>query len=140
MYYIVDEGPSANPAAAPSWYVAARDAFNGALLWKRPMDSWANHMRKFRSGPVQLPRTLVTAGGKVYLPLGLNTPVSVLDGKTGELLGDLPGTSPAEEIIIDGGMAFAVTGAPITEQSHDVYYLKARMSFPNRRAIVAVSP
>ena len=38
------------------WSVVARDAFNGVLLWKRPLSSWAWEQHGFRAGPVQLPR------------------------------------------------------------------------------------
>lgn len=139
LFYIVDEGPSALPSATPSWYVAGRDAFNGALLWKRPMDSWANHTRKFRSGPVQLPRTLVAVDDMVFAPLGLNAAMSVLDAKTGELLRQLPGTDAAEEIIVDGDLALVVTGAPVVEHALDTARLEAQRTYPNTRSIVALN-
>ena len=48
-------------------------------------------MRKFRSGPVQLQRLLVTDGDRVFVTLGLDEPVSVLDAATGEEIAVLQG-------------------------------------------------
>ncbi|MFW6163208.1 MAG: class I SAM-dependent methyltransferase, partial [Planctomycetota bacterium] len=84
VFSIVDEATAGWMEVPGRWRLVARDAFNGVLLWKRPIDSWAWHRRGFRSGPVQLPRTLVAGGGCVYLPLGLDRPVSALDAATGE--------------------------------------------------------
>ena len=35
IFYVVDEAPIALVILEPDWYLVARDAFNGVLLWKR---------------------------------------------------------------------------------------------------------
>jgi len=71
LFYIVDEASPANMNLPGRWSIVARGAFNGVMLWKKPLDSWALHGQRFRSGPPQLPRLLVASGGRLYVPLGL---------------------------------------------------------------------
>ena len=71
--------------------MTARDAFNGVFLWKKPIPAWTSISRKFRSGPVQLQRLLVTDGERVYVTLGLDQPISVLDAASGKELGRVRG-------------------------------------------------
>ena len=42
VFYILDEGPIGvtDPRFPARWMLVARDAFNGLLLWKRPLDGW----------------------------------------------------------------------------------------------------
>ena len=83
IYYIIDEAPLASIRFLGNWKLVARDAFNGMLLWKRPISSWNDHLRHFRSGPTHLPRRLVASGNRVYATLDLAGPVVALDGATG---------------------------------------------------------
>ena len=137
VFYIVDEGPASAIAAPARWSLVARDAFNGVLLWQRPIASWAWHRHRFRSGPVQLPRTLAAAGDRVYVPLGLDAPVSALDAATGKTVRVYKSTAPAEEIILADGVLLAVRGEPVTEQAlGDPDAPKGR--FPNAKSIAAV--
>ena len=39
-FYIFEEAPRASILIPPQWYLYARDAFNGTLLWKRPIQRW----------------------------------------------------------------------------------------------------
>ena len=52
IFFIVDEAPLASVRFLSDWKLVARDAFNGTLLWKRPIGAWVDHLRHFRSGPV----------------------------------------------------------------------------------------
>ena len=117
IFYIYDEGPAGAIRLPARWFLAARDAFSGVLLWRRPISSWARHQRGFRSGPVQLPRTLVTDAEHVYAPLGLDAPVTALHAATGETMRTYPGTERAEEIVLHEGVLLVVTGSPIAEQA-----------------------
>jgi hypothetical protein len=63
------------------------------------MKSWVNHMRNFRSGPVQIARLLVAHEDSVYTTLGLNEPVVAIDGKTGKTIKTYEATRQAEEIL-----------------------------------------
>ena len=67
MFYIMDHGPISSIELPADWRVVARDAFNGTLLWKRPIKQWSDHLRHFRAGPVHLPRRLVAVGDTVYV-------------------------------------------------------------------------
>ena len=84
MYYIVDETPRSDIRLESSWFLVARDAFNGVILWKRSLDSWADQLRRFRSGPPHLPFRLVADENRVFVTLGFEAPVTVLDAATGK--------------------------------------------------------
>jgi outer membrane protein assembly factor BamB len=110
LYTIVDEAPLAYIRFGGEWRLVARDAFNGTLLWKRPIKTWIDHLRHFRSGPAHLPRRLVAKGDTVYVTDGLAGPVLALDGATGELLKTYKGTERTEEILVQDGVLYLVVG------------------------------
>ena len=138
IVYIVDEGTPAALDIEPKWIVVARDAFSGVLLWKRSIPIWAYHLRKFRSGPVQLPRLLVTDGDHVYVTLGIGAPVSSLDAATGEIVKTYDATKNAEEIILDENVLLTVTGSPMPEHGLVDPTRRGDAPFPNDKSIVAV--
>jgi hypothetical protein len=52
LFCIADGSPTALPDDLPSrWALFARDAFNGMLLWKRPLSSWQPYYVKDRNRP-----------------------------------------------------------------------------------------
>jgi len=106
IFYIMDEGPKASIQLPPKWFLIARDAFNGAVLWKRPISSWNTHRWPLKSGPAQLPRRLVAVADRVYVTLGLDTPLTVLDAATGKTIRTYQGTKATEEVIASEGMLF----------------------------------
>ncbi len=108
LYYIMDEGSRVSIQLPPKWRLIARDAFNGTILWKRPLATWHSHLWPLKSGPTQLARRLVTAEPHVYVTLGLKSPLTVLDGATGRRLRDLPDSTGTEEILVDRGVVFAM--------------------------------
>jgi len=116
LFYIVDESTGANMKVPGKWVLTARNAFNGVLLWKRPLTDWAWPEQRFRSGPVQLPRTLVAKGDRVYVPLGGGAPISSLDAATGETVRTYDETAGAEEVLLHDGLLHVVTGTPTAEQ------------------------
>lgn len=137
IYYIIDEGPPSLMNFPPDWKLVARDAFNGVLLWKRPIPTWANYLRPFRSGPPQLPRRLVAVDGKIYVTLGLDAPVSILDAATGEPLQLLEETRGADEVLAIGDVLLVVT-CDLQDQSDEA----ARRGVPpadSPRSLMAVS-
>ncbi len=138
VFYIVDEASAASMEVPGTWSVVARDAFNGVLLWKRPIRSWAWHRQKFRSGPVQLPRTLVAGGGRVYVPLGLGAPVTALDAIGGQLVRTYQETEGAEEVVLREGVLLVVTGSPVSEQAMIGPQRPPAAKFPNRKSVVAI--
>ncbi len=110
IYYIEDEAPLVSIRYRGEWWLVGRDAFNGMMLWKRPIPTWTDHLRHFRSGPVHLPRRLVAAGDRLYVTYGLAGPVLALDGATGETVLEYPETERTEEILLSDGVLYLVRG------------------------------
>jgi len=45
LFYVMDEAPRALAYYLPSrWFLVCRDAFNGVVLWKRPIPRWQPHL------------------------------------------------------------------------------------------------
>lgn len=107
IFTIMDEGPIGVFRKLPQkCMLVARDAFNGVLLWKQPMRYW---QAEFGTGEGNrwnihhtIPRRLIAQGKRIYATLGfLDSPVSILDAATGEILTEaLPGTKGTDEMIL----------------------------------------
>ena len=104
IFYVMDEGKTSSVLLPAKHFLVARDAFNGTILWKKPLSSWHPHLWPLKSGPAQLPRRLVAHGQKVYLPLGMAEPLSVLDANSGKVLRTFPETRATEEVLVSDGM------------------------------------
>lgn len=112
LYYIVNEAETslAGPESPPDkWFLTARDAFNGVVLWKRPVEHWG--WREWKPSwftprpgviPLNLDKRFVAHGDLVYTTLGFRAPVSEIDGKTGEVLRTFAGTERCSEILVTG--------------------------------------
>jgi len=109
LFYIIDEGPAHSAQLPSQWQLVARDAFNGVVLWKRAIEDWAPQHFRLKSGPADLPRRVVAVGDRVYVTLGIEAPVSVLDAATGKTLAQYEGTEKTTEIIVSDGVLFART-------------------------------
>ncbi|MHC4742354.1 MAG: class I SAM-dependent methyltransferase, partial [Planctomycetota bacterium] len=72
VFYILDEASRFSVLLDPKWRLIARDAFNGTILWKRPIEKWHTHLWPLKSGPAQLPRRLVAIGDRVYVTIGID--------------------------------------------------------------------
>ncbi|MBL7039566.1 MAG: PQQ-binding-like beta-propeller repeat protein [Pirellulaceae bacterium] len=116
IFYILDEGLTGilDKRLPSRWFLVARDAFSGVLLWKCPLPEWGWRQWKksdleskdwWRLGaqrlqsPVVLPRRLVAAGDRVYATLGFRSPLSVLDAASGEELDTFDNTKGTDEIL-----------------------------------------
>jgi len=117
VFYIVDEGPTLAVVLEPQWCLVARDAFNGVVLWKRPIPEWQWHLRGFRSGPSDLARRLVAVGDRVYVTLGIEAPLSALDAATGRTVATYEGTDGTLEVVYHGGTLFVVAGDVAAQQA-----------------------
>jgi outer membrane protein assembly factor BamB len=119
LFYVLDEGPIgvADERLSQKWALVARDAFSGVPLWEVPLPEWGWPQWKQREltgvdwsqlsgqrlrSPVTLPRRLVTDGDRVYVTLGYNAPVTILDAVTGATLRTCAGTENADEILCSG--------------------------------------
>ena len=112
VFMIVDDAPVASMAFPADWQLIARDAFNGKLLWKKPIPEWWPRMFGFKAGPVFLTRRLVAVGDRVYVTLGSRAPLSILDAATGETLRTRGDTANTEEVIVQGDRVFISGHAP----------------------------
>jgi outer membrane protein assembly factor BamB len=108
IFYIFDEGSSFSPLLPSRWKLICRDAFNGTILWKRDIDHWFPNLHGLKSGPASLPRRLIAIEDRVYVTLGIEAPVSVLDAASGETIATLPHSEGTEEIIYDDQQIYLV--------------------------------
>jgi len=112
IYSLEDSGPIQSVAFPASWFLVARDAYNGITQWKREMGVWEWHLREFRHGPPQLPRRLVAVENRVYVTLSYGGPVEAIDAATGKTIATFKGTEGTEEIVlIDGKLLLAIGDA-----------------------------
>jgi outer membrane protein assembly factor BamB len=128
VFYIFDEGSTASIMLPARWHLIARDAFNGVVLWKRPIPQWWTHFMPLKSGPAQLTRLLVADAEHVYVTLGLREPVSKLDGATGNTVQTFEEARNTWEMVVHDGLLFAVTGSPRTkeeDESKTIYMTRA---------------
>ena len=126
MFIIEDEAQtSANAGELPdNWYLVARDAFSGVLLWKKPIKEWGwktwNTAWEGRfNQPPQLPKRLIAAGDRVYVTLGFSAPVSEIDAATGKVMRILDGTERTDEILHQDGKLILSIGHEILKPSED---------------------
>ena len=108
LFYIFDEGQTGitSDDMPERWTLIARDAFNGLVLWKHSVPKWGSKQWKktaLRSIPPTVHRRLVAEGDRVFMTLGYDAPVSVMDAATGEILSTYEGTEGTEEMrCLDG--------------------------------------
>jgi len=116
VFYVMDEGPTDSIQLPAENVLTARDAFNGVVLWKRPLRDWWNALYPLKSGPGWLPRRLVAVGQRVYLAPGLGQDLVCLDAATGKVVCTYPGTADTFELIVSDGVIFAAVdpeGKPV---------------------------
>lgn len=120
VFYIWDDGPTGltDPRFPAKWSLIARDAFNGTELWKRPMPNWGwrqwhapwrwddprERAKMLRHLPASTPRRIVADEDRLFVTLGYEAPVSVLDAASGELIRVLEETTLADEILLVDGI------------------------------------
>lgn len=108
LFYICDEAPVSVGGKVPDrWRLVARDAFSGALLWKKDIPDWGwqawsptEPMNLRWGNPRFIHRRLVAVGDRVFVTLGYSAPVSVLDAETGRVIRVLKGTECTAEILM----------------------------------------
>ena len=132
LFYIVDEGLTADIRMPARWRLVARDAFNGVILWKRTIDKWSDHLHGFRSGPPDLPFRLVAVGNRVYVPLGAGKPVAALDAATGKVMMTCKGSEYTRQILCIGNRLIMLTGT-----SQVAIHMNPERSKSARRSIIA---
>lgn len=108
IFYVMDEGSRVSIELPPKWMLIARDAFNGVVLWKKPLKDWHSHLYPLKSGPTQLARRLVAKGDRVYITLGYQEPTTALNAATGEEIQTYTQTGTTEELLESDGDLFAL--------------------------------
>jgi len=125
LFYLIDDGPigihetpvKGERRLPDKSSLVARDAYNGLVLWKRPVPNWGT--RSFTSdrlnwgasnlmfaSPAMLPRRLVASDDRLYVTLGFNAPLSELDAVTGKTLRTFDGTADTQEILLSEGTLY----------------------------------
>jgi outer membrane protein assembly factor BamB len=115
LFAIINEAPVGIDGMPDRWVLIARDAFNGKLLWKRPIDQWgwsqwSDH--SYGNGrwnhPTHVARRLVAVKDRVYTTLGFNAPLTALDASTGRTVMTYPAARFTDEILYDNDTLFLV--------------------------------
>ena len=138
LFYIIDEGPTASIALPARWMLVARDAFNGVVLWKKPVGVWEGHMRGFRSGPSEVSRRLVAVNDRVYVTLAYREPVIALDAATGQAVKTYEGTDGALEIVCHDGVLFLVLGDMAADKLAEAAKRRSASPAPRNRRVLAI--
>ena len=127
LFYFFDEGliGITDERLPDRWSLVCRDAFNGRLLWKKPLDSWGwrqwspgkwqgKDWTKLRAGrtdvPVENQRVIVAHGDRLYTTLAYRGPMSILDAATGDIIATVEKTLGTSEILVSAaGIAVVYT-------------------------------
>ncbi len=120
VFAIINEAPTGIDAMPDRWAVVARDAFNGKLLWKRPIAEWGWRQwsdHSYGNGrwnhPTHVARRLVAVEDRVYVTLNFNAPLTALDAATGRTVMTYAESQFADEILYhDGTLVLSVNVAP----------------------------
>jgi outer membrane protein assembly factor BamB len=107
-FFIFDEAPRQSILTPSEWKLVARDAFNGALLWQRPVGPWHTQLWPLKSGPQMLTRRLVAEGDRVYATLAIDAPVTAIDAASGQTVRTYEDTQATEEILLADGVLYLV--------------------------------
>lgn len=122
VFYIFDEGliGITDQRLPERWALLCRDAFNGKLLWRRPIERWgwpewaadrfANADWTTITGgrtvvPDENQRRLVVDGDRLYATLSYRAPLTILDAATGQTIATVSETKPARQILAADGIA-----------------------------------
>ncbi len=124
MFYVFDEGliGITDERIPDRWSLVCRDAFNGKLLWKQPMESWGwrqwaldrlegKDWTTLSAARTQVPnenqRRIVAQGDRLYVTLSYQAPLSILDAATGRIQNTVAATAGTREILVSDGIAVA---------------------------------
>ena len=126
LFYFFDEGliGITDERLPDRWSLVCRDAFNGRLLWKRPLDSWGwrewslerwqgKDWTTLRGGRTDVPdenqRRIVADGGRLYATLAYRAPMSILNAATGDIITTVEETRGTSEILVSNGIVLVYT-------------------------------
>jgi len=104
VFYVMDEGLTDSIQLPSETYLIARDAFNGVVLWKRPLKGWFNALYPLKAGPTWLTRRLVAVDDKVYIAPGVGQNMLCIDAVSGKVIRTYDKTPSAFEFIVSDGI------------------------------------
>lgn len=125
LFSIINEMPPGIGGMDDKWILTARDAFNGLVLWKRPIKDWGwKHWAEYEYKvemrfvpPFQVMRRMVASDDMIFVTPGFYSPVHVLDSASGEEIKVLEGTEKTFEILhVDGLLFLAVNDSIGTDR------------------------
>jgi outer membrane protein assembly factor BamB len=139
IYYIAEETPLALTFLfAPKWYLYARDAYNGVLLWKRKIDAWqTSKATHWMNLPPDSQRRLIAGKEKLYFTTTIVSPVSVLDPANGKVLKTFKDTKNAEELLLIDDILVVLCGTYNFDEV-DRYALTDIQVTPLQKKIMAI--
>jgi outer membrane protein assembly factor BamB len=127
IFYIQDEALPGIAGMPGKWHLFARDAFNGTLLWKRPIENWgwsawgppSSRSSSRFDQPVDVTRRLVATGDCLYAALGFDAPLSKIDAATGRSIQAYPGSEGTSEVLHHKGKLIVSTHEGRKEKNND---------------------
>jgi len=151
LFYFFDEGliGITDERLPDRWSLLCRDAFNGRLLWKRPLESWGwrqwsleryqgKDWTTLRAARTDVPnanqRCIVADGDKLYTTLSYRAPMSILDAATGGTITTIDATLGTSEILASDGIVVAYT-----EQEPGAAARRRGAKKETKAALIAVS-
>ncbi|MHC4542518.1 MAG: outer membrane protein assembly factor BamB family protein, partial [Planctomycetota bacterium] len=107
MFYFFDEGliGITDERLPDRWSLVCRDAFNGRLLWKRPLAAWG--WREWDPGRWEGKDWTTLGGGRTNVPN--ENQRRILDAATGDVVATVEATRNASEILISDGVVVVYT-------------------------------
>lgn len=128
LFYFFDQGivGITDQRLPEKWSLICRDAFNGKLLWERPMgkfgwptwapDKFAADWTVVTGGRVVVPfqnqRRLVVDGDRLYATLAYDAPLSILDAASGEPIATVEKLGAVREILSAQGVVVTYSDRP----------------------------
>ena len=126
LFYYFDEGliGITDERLPDRWSLVCRDAFNGTLLWTRPLEAWGWHewnredyegkdwtvLRGKRTDvPSNNQRLIVADDQRVYATLTYRGALSIIDAASGEIISTVDAAAGTSEILVSDGVVLCYT-------------------------------
>ena len=134
VFYLLDEGliGITDQRLPERWALICRDAFNGKLLWRRPVGPWGwpewartkfadKPWTKTTGGrtvvPTQNHRRFVVEGDRLYATMEYLAPLTILDATSGKTLSTVKEASPVRQIVVSDGVAVVYSQAKASKEA-----------------------
>lgn len=108
IFYVIDECPVSSTTLPPQFNIVARAAFNGVVLWRKPLEKWLTQHFPLKNGPYYLLRLLVATEKELYAPVGIDGDLAAYDTVTGRELRRYAGVKAPEELVLAGNTLLVV--------------------------------